>query len=75
MKSIATVLAIALIVVGTAYSLNRGFFIGSKIEHKQPYWHLVCDYLFPSGVRVADTGGWGSPQEAKSNRHCPLFFE
>jgi hypothetical protein len=72
--NLAVVLAVALIVVGFAYALNRGFYVGSSIEYRDNFHHLICHYLFPSGIREVDTGGWISPQEAKRNRECRLFL-
>lgn len=73
--NVGAVLAIALLVVGAVYSLNRGAFVGSELKYDGQYYHLVCSYLFPSGVRDVDTGGWGSPEDAKVNRHCTVFFK
>lgn len=71
---IAVVLTIALTVAGAAYSLDRGVYVGSDLVLQKSYWHLICKYMFPSGVRERDTGGWGTAEEAKRQRNCTLFY-
>jgi uncharacterized membrane protein len=67
------------IVVSSAYALNRGVLIGSKIETAQlsdaypvPFYKKHCKYLFFNGVQQVWTSSESTRQEAENSSCASL---
>jgi hypothetical protein len=63
------------LIVGFAYGVNRGIYIGSSVVQLQKktgtYYYKYCRYLFQSGVTVTRRGGWDTEQEAANDACLP----
>jgi uncharacterized membrane protein len=67
------------IVVSSAYALNRGVLIGSKIETAQlsdaypvPFYKKHCKYLFFNGIQQVWTNSESTRAEAESSSCASL---
>jgi hypothetical protein len=71
---LVTLLAVTLTVVGVAYCLQHGVFVGSEIVYDCGYYKKKCDYLFADGRHSIYLGGDYTIEEAKAYMPCSLFL-
>jgi hypothetical protein len=82
LRSIAWALLGVAIVLSSAYALNRGILIGSKVETAQlsdaypvPFYKKHCQYLFFNGVQQVWTSSESTREEAENSSCASLKNE
>jgi len=86
MNRVAIVLAVALVIVGAAYCLQHGIYVGSNFSYRPTYQDWVdkkagsavrvnCRYLLAGGVHEIHGEGQATQEEAQMSLRCPLFLQ
>lgn len=70
------------VVIASAYGLNRGILVGSKIEtarlsadYPVPFYRKHCRYLFFNGIQQVLTNSESTREEAENSSCAPLKRE